>query len=175
MTGPKTAATAPVPKRWTANSANRMTMVIGTMYGSKAGVTVFSPSTADRTEIAGVMIASPTNSAAPTTPRMRMSAGWVAKPLRASDISDSVPPSPSSSARSTKPTYFTVTISVSAQTISDRTPRTSSRTTVPSEAATLQRLAEGVDRAGADIAVDDAERTEDQDGKRAAMRLMRRR
>ncbi len=33
--------------------------VIGTMYGSKAGVTILRPSTADSTDSAGVRIASP--------------------------------------------------------------------------------------------------------------------
>ena len=128
VTGPKTLATLPVPKRWTANSTARMTSVIGTTYGSKAGVTTFRPSTADSTEIAGVMMASPKNSAAPQMPMTRIAAAGASdRLLRASAISDSVPPSPLLSARSTKTTYLIVTMTVSAQTISDSTPSTSSR------------------------------------------------
>ena len=54
------------------------------------------------------------------------------KLLRASAISDKVPPSPRLSARSTKPIYLTVTMMVSAQTMSDNTPSTASRDATPS-------------------------------------------
>ena len=57
--GPNSFATLPVPKRCTANSATRITSVIGTMYSSNAGVATLRPSTAESTEIAGVMMASP--------------------------------------------------------------------------------------------------------------------
>ena len=59
VTGPKTLATSPVPKRCTENRMARISKVSGTTNGSKAGVITFSPSTADRTEIAGVITASP--------------------------------------------------------------------------------------------------------------------
>ena len=72
VTGPNTLATLPVPKRWTANRIARINSVIGTTYRSKVGVTTVRPSTAESTEIAGVMIASPKNSAAPHTPIARM-------------------------------------------------------------------------------------------------------
>ena len=120
--GPNTVATLPVPKRCTENRTARMTSVIGTTKGSKAGVTTFRPSTADRTEMAGVMMASPKNRAAPHMPMPRIAVEPAGHALRASAISDSVPPSPLLSALSTKTTYLMVTMMVSAQTISDSTP-----------------------------------------------------
>ena len=57
--GPKKVATRPVPRLCTANSAIRMPSAIGRTYCSKAGVTSFRPSTAESTEMAGVIAASP--------------------------------------------------------------------------------------------------------------------
>ena len=57
--GPNKAATFAVPRDCTENSAIRITTVIGTTYSSNAGVATFKPSTADSTDSAGVMIASP--------------------------------------------------------------------------------------------------------------------
>src|SRR5690606_24816691 len=102
-----------------------MTSVIGTTHCSISGATVWMPSTAARTDMAGVMMASPTNMAAPATPSQVIQAGALANDLRASVISESVPPSPLLSARVTKNTYLTVTVSVSAQTISDTSPSSS--------------------------------------------------
>ena len=74
-----------------------------------------------------------------------------------SDSSARMPPSPSLSARSTKTTYFSDTISISAQKISDTMPKTSwgSRNRM---ADAGERNLERIKRAGADVAVDDAER-----------------
>ena len=57
--GPKKVATRAVPWLWTANRPIRIARLRGSTYGSKAGVTSFNPSTADSTEMAGVMMASP--------------------------------------------------------------------------------------------------------------------
>ena len=70
--GPKKRATFSVPRDCTANSATRITTVIGStdnssraahstcgMMRSSCGATSFRPSTADSTEMAGVMTASP--------------------------------------------------------------------------------------------------------------------
>ena len=46
-----------------------MITVIGTTYGSKAGVATFKPSTALRTEMAEVIMLSPYSKAAPNIPR----------------------------------------------------------------------------------------------------------
>ena len=65
MTGPNSRPTAAVPRRWTANSSTMITAVRGTTSSSSAGSITFTPSTAESTEIAGVIMLSPKNSAAP--------------------------------------------------------------------------------------------------------------
>ncbi|GAB1461225.1 hypothetical protein MASR2M50_30000 [Thauera sp.] len=81
MTGPKKSPTTPVPRRWIANSTVRMSTVTGTTQASSPGATMPIPSTADSTEIAGVIMLSPKNKAAAkmpsTTPpvRLRLVAG----------------------------------------------------------------------------------------------------
>jgi hypothetical protein len=57
--GPNSAPTLAVPCFWIANSAMMMTTVIGTTNGCSSGVTISRPSTADSTEIAGVIMPSP--------------------------------------------------------------------------------------------------------------------
>ncbi len=59
MTGPNSRPTAPVPKRWMTNNAVRIVSAIGTTSESSDGETTSSPSTADSTEIAGVIMPSP--------------------------------------------------------------------------------------------------------------------
>ncbi len=59
VNGPNTVPMPPVPRFCTANSASRITQVIGTTNGEKAVVATSSPSTADSTEIAGVITPSP--------------------------------------------------------------------------------------------------------------------
>ena len=53
ITGPKIEPMLAVPRRCTANSPTRIAIVNGTTYGRKIGVTISSPSTALSTEIAG--------------------------------------------------------------------------------------------------------------------------
>src|SRR5262245_57481565 len=55
MTGPNSAATLAVPRRWNTNKATMTTMVMGTTYGLNRGVATSRPSTADSTDMAGVM------------------------------------------------------------------------------------------------------------------------
>ncbi len=95
--------------------------------GFRAGVATSRPSTADRTEIAGVMTPSPKNSAAPNRP----SDINIMRPrvLRVVDRNTSaskamMPPSPRLSARIMNTTYFSVTTMISAQEMSDSTPST---------------------------------------------------
>src|SRR5690554_1585685 len=123
--GPNMIETLAVPNRCTKNTPTMMTRVMGTTQRAIPGCTNCTPSTADSTEMAGVIMASPKNMAAPSTPRMVIQTGGLVKVLRASAISDSVPPSPLLSARVTKNTYLTATVRVSAQTISDSSPSTS--------------------------------------------------
>ncbi len=59
MTGPNNRPMVAVPRRWIANSPIRIASVTGSTKSAKAGVTSFSPSIADSTEIAGVMTPSP--------------------------------------------------------------------------------------------------------------------
>ena len=68
ITGPNSRPTAAVPKRCTENSTTMITAVIGTIRLSSDGSTTLSPSTADSTEIAGVIMLSPKNSDAPKIP-----------------------------------------------------------------------------------------------------------
>ena len=56
MIGPNHAATLAVPRLCTRNRPTMITTLSGRINGSNAGATSFSPSTADSTEIAGVMI-----------------------------------------------------------------------------------------------------------------------
>ena len=58
MTGPKSAA-SPVPRDCTRNSEEQERQRVGMAKGAKPGEATSSPSTADSTEIAGVMMPSP--------------------------------------------------------------------------------------------------------------------
>ena len=73
-----------------------------------------------------------------------------------------MPPSPLLSARSRISTYFSVTMSSSAQVISDSTPNTASRPAKLVALAAMHGFAERVQRARADVAVDDADRADDE-------------
>ncbi|CFP63873.1 Uncharacterised protein [Bordetella pertussis] len=59
MMGPNSLPTAPVPCDWMANSATSTTSATGTTQGSSVCDTMLMPSSADRTEIAGVIMLSP--------------------------------------------------------------------------------------------------------------------
>jgi hypothetical protein len=110
-------------------------MVSGTTECSNAGVTSVKPSTADSTEIAGVITASPRNMEAPTTPSRNTSAVRRPNARVASAVKDRVPPSPLLSARSNRSTYLIATTTISAHRISESTPSTMSRVTGPDSTA----------------------------------------
>ena len=104
ITGPNRLPTTPVPKRWIANSAVSTAIVIGSTSDARLGTATFSPSTADSTEIAGVIMLSPKNNDAPNTPRVIRP---TVSPVRflapcSSPVRDMMPPSPLSSARMMK-------------------------------------------------------------------------
>ena len=106
-----------------------ITAVRGTTSSSNPGSTTFTPSTAESTEIAGVIMLSPKNSAAPKMPSEVSTA--MRRRLRASPphrlsrvISAMMPPSPSLLARITSVTYVSVTMIITDQKISDTTPYT---------------------------------------------------
>ena len=88
------------------------------------GTAIFSPSTALRTEIAGVIMASPKNKDAPARPTTSRIGCNRPATGSASDRSAMVPPSPWLSARMTKTTYLTVTMRMIAQNTIDSTPKT---------------------------------------------------
>ena len=92
-------------------------------------MTSLRPSTADNTEIAGVIMESPMNIEAPTTPSA--SNGRLRRPNARcpSAIRDSVPPSPLLSARNSSSTYLAVTTMNSDHRISESTPSTMARDT----------------------------------------------
>ena len=82
--------------------------VIGTTRSDRDGAATLTPSIADSTEIAGVIMLSPKNSEAPKIPSTA-SAALVRRPpgtprLRIKVISAMIPPSPSLSARITSRT-----------------------------------------------------------------------
>ncbi len=83
------------------------------------------PSTADSTEMAGVITLSPKNSDAPMTPSSTAVDTSAVRPAtlrRISAASAMMPPSPSLSARITNTTYLTDTISRIDQKTSEMTP-----------------------------------------------------
>ena len=70
ITGPNSRPTAAVPKRWIRNRTTRIDGGDRHDQVSRAtGRTTFTPSTAESTEIAGVIMLSPKNSEAPKMPR----------------------------------------------------------------------------------------------------------
>ena len=107
--------------------------VIGTTRCSSDGDATLSPSTADSTEIAGVIMLSPRKSDAPNRPSpasRSLVLRWPGVCLRrTSVIRAMIPPSPSLSARMTSNTYVTVTTIITDQKISETIPNTVSRVT----------------------------------------------
>ena len=125
MIGPKNAATPAVPRLCARNSRTRITTVAGRTKRASSASTCLSPSSAESTDIAGVMIASPENSDEPATPKRKMSVVRCPTAIRASAISDRMPPSPLLSAIIRNRTYFAVTTISSAQMIRETIPMTS--------------------------------------------------
>ena len=126
MTGPNSLPTVLVPRFCIENSAMITTTVIGITYGCSDGAAISKPSTADSTEIAGVITPSPKNSAAPNKPSamIHQRIRGCLTPRCASDINAMMPPSPLLSARMMKVAYFTLTTRISDQKISESTPNT---------------------------------------------------
>ena len=126
ITGPKMPPMNFVPRYWNRKSPNRITQERGTTRCSTSGQTSLMPSTAPRTVIAGVITASPQSMAAP----IRTTSVPMLRPLRTprskwpSASRAKTPPSPRLSARRTKIVYFTLTTTISDQTMRERTPKT---------------------------------------------------
>ena len=68
IAGPKMLPMKPVPLRWTRKNPIRIRTLTGTTIGASCGASIFSPSTALSTDIAGVITPSPYSSAAPINP-----------------------------------------------------------------------------------------------------------
>ena len=108
MTGPNRRPTAPVPSRWARNSTTMIATVMGMTRSDTDGAATSTPSTADSTEMAGVIMLSPKNSEAPKIPSAastilaRRPPGSARRRIKA--ISAMIPPSPSLSARITSTT-----------------------------------------------------------------------
>ena len=160
ITGPKMRPTFAVPRDCSRNSPIRMISDSGITSGSKAGLAALRPSTAESTEIAGVSMPSPKNSASPMmAARADQKLGAPAEAWRAmgergqrqhaafavivgaQDDGD----------------IFQVTTRISDQKISDVAPRIAKWPGVAPPVA-KRGFAQGVKRAGADVAIDDAER-----------------
>src|SRR5215831_14248147 len=109
------------------NRATMIATVIGMTRPDTDGAATLTPSTAESTEMAGVIMLSPKNSEAPKIPSAARIAFARRPPGRArrriKAISAMIPPSPSLSARITSRTYVTVTMIVTDQKISEMIPK----------------------------------------------------
>ena len=127
MMGPKTFPTAPVPRFCTRNKHRRMAMAMGMTQSANPFETSSKPSTADRTEIAGVMTPSPYRSAVPNTPSVtRMAPLRTVSPRRGKTIAvrARMPPSPLLSARITNMRYLMEMMMMSDQNAREQIPNT---------------------------------------------------
>ena len=109
MIGPNRRPTVAVPSRCSMNSTTRIAEAIGTTRCSSDGAATSTPSTADSTEIAGVIMPSPRNSDGAEDPERReqhLRASRARDVRRAADrvMRAMMPPSPSLSARITSST-----------------------------------------------------------------------
>jgi hypothetical protein len=122
ITGPKTVPIFPAPRDCTKNSATRITTVIGTTNACAALVATPIPSTAESTEIAGVITPSPNTIPAAKSSISATNVSDAGIPTRlvgrSCASSASVPPSPSLSARSITVAYFTQTTRIMPSTCS---------------------------------------------------------
>ena len=123
--GPKKRPTLPVPKRCTKKSPVSTSKVIGSTKRCSEGAATSRPSTADSTEIAGVMTPSPKKIAVPKMPTSSSRLRSTGRSFTACEASASIairPPSPLLSARKMSITYFSDTTTVSVQNTRDNTP-----------------------------------------------------
>ena len=122
MTGPNSQPMVPDPYRWSTNRPIRIPTDSGTTRCESPGCATSKPWSEPRTEIAGVMIPSPKNSAAPKMPSITSAPAWATRLRCSSARSAMMPPSPRLWARMMKPAYLIETTIVSAQKISDTMP-----------------------------------------------------
>ena len=129
--GPKRKPTLPVPRCWIENRPMRRATVMGTMAWSRPGAATFRPSTADSTEMAGVIMPSPNRNEVPsrastTMPKLHLLIALPARtgPGKPSASRASMPPSPSLSARMTTDRYLPEIRQSRDQMIRERMPMT---------------------------------------------------
>ena len=82
ITGPNTRPTLPVPHHCTANKATITRTLIGKTYCRNSGAETSIPSTADSTDIAGVITPSPKNKQAPAMPTRSTHGEHACRPKR---------------------------------------------------------------------------------------------
>jgi len=104
---------------------------MGTTTFSIWGAMSFSPSTADSTEMAGVITASPYKKAAPAIPRTRSTRALRLATDWPSAIRAKVPPSPLLSALSSTRTYLRVTMSSIVHVMRDSMPTMAAKVPAP--------------------------------------------
>ena len=124
ITGPKSQPIVPDPNRCTANRPMRIASDSGTTRWVSAVEATDTPPTAPSTEIAGVMIPSPKNNAAPKIPRITKTAPWATRLRCNSAVRAMIPPSPRLCARMMNPAYLIDTTTIKAQKIRDAVPNT---------------------------------------------------
>ena len=130
--------------------------------GRRSASTCFRPSSAERTEIAGVMMASPENRAAPATPSRKAIALRWPSARWASAFSDRMPPSPLLSACMRNRTYLAVT-TISKRPDDERDDADHVRSARGPSPELAERGLQRVERAGADVAEHDADRAQRED------------
>ena len=99
-----------------------MASEIGMTRCESDGVATFRPSTAEVTEIAGVIMPSPKNSPAPRRPSVTSAAARGTLRRWMSALSAMMPPSPRLWARMMNPAYLIETSMISAQKMSEAIP-----------------------------------------------------
>ena len=158
--GPNSHPIVPDPNRCRMNRPSRIATDSGTTRCASAGVATCTPWIAPSTEIAGVIMPSPKNSAAPKIPSVTSSVPWTTLLRRSSAVSAMIPPSPRLCARMMKPAYLIDTTIIRAQKIRDAVPYTVAGGDVRRGLVRGEDGLIGVQRAGADVPVHDAERTQ---------------
>src|SRR5262249_33407251 len=126
ITGPKNLPIFSVPCCCTRNKQTKIAIQAGTTYLASWGCNTSTPSTALKTEIAGVIMLSPSSNAAPNKPSGSNQTLLFAfdRLEHTSVVSARMPPSPSKSARKITIKYLIETIMTNAQIISEITPTT---------------------------------------------------
>jgi hypothetical protein len=122
--GPKITPIPEAPLNWIANRPVNRMAVIGMMREENAGAAASSPSRADNTLIAGVIMPSPNSRPAPSiSDHSSTFMPWFLY-LCSRPYSANKPPSPSFSARNTSNAYSMATMRMIVQTASEIAPRT---------------------------------------------------